>query len=611
MGFKSSLRTGLLLLCAVAASLLIFLGVAVITVWGYVLFYEPASVREQYTSIFLQYTIGLLLPGCLLAWVYNRFRPRLNQPVRVPDRIGIGRRGLSILFIAAGFVLGGIAVCQLVAELIQLRSPTFPFAALNPLGRATAGLLMIWIGTALQTTRHELEELHGVNAPLGATAPQMPPKATPWEISGQIAGSAAALWMACTIFSRRTEFDPLLTLSYTGVIWIGIFLLIALHEVGHLTAGRLVGMTPLGMDLGTGALICTFQRWGMFIRVHAIPWSGRAHILYQTEKHFRLRELAMAAGGPIAHALGVLLLTAVYITGNGSDISRMAGIVALIGGLLLLVGSLFPHVQMNGNAVDCLNDAFRICTAFRLSDRIIGRLLLNSRIYSANQIYLQGKYREAATYLEKYQSLYTGEVLYFLVLGDLSAGAGELQKARVCYARALEIGELPQTIRNRIEEAEIFAMALAGDYAETRKRTLACISREDVSTNEKTGLLDRLACLPFMYDKWDYLAEADDWSQRALELDPSLTLQGTRGSLLVELGRPAEARPLLEKVKAESALANDQGITSLYLGILEAEAGNSEQAERLFSDAREKHPSPWLIARIEKCTAGKEKSPTT
>ncbi|HTG45570.1 MAG TPA: hypothetical protein VK633_13670, partial [Verrucomicrobiae bacterium] len=144
-------------------------------------------------------------------------------------------------------------------------------------------------------------------------------------------------------------------------------------------------------------------------------------------------------------------------------------------------------------------------------------------------------------------------------------------------------------------ECEMKAVMLAGKLSnligqadfERFLATLKVYCELPVSNHIKVSQLDRLACIPLygplpaeVYGTALQLAEFS--VRKALELAPGrVTLKGTLGGCLVELGRSEEAEPiLLECYKNGSVL--DRAISALFLGFI-AEQRNDRSAMAHFA----------------------------
>jgi hypothetical protein len=117
--------------------------------------------------------------------------------------------------------------------------------------------------------------------------------------------------------------------------------------------------------------------------------------------------------------------------------------------------------------------------------------------------------------------------------------------------------------------------------------TLKVYCELPVSNHIKVSQLDRLACIPLygpipaeVYGTALQLAEFS--VRKALELAPGrVTLKGTLGGCLVELGRSEEAEPILLECYNNGSML-DQAICALFLGFI-AEQRNDRRAMAHFA----------------------------
>ena len=99
--------------------------------------------------------------------------------------------------------------------------------------------------------------------------------------------------------------------------------------------------------------------------------------------------------------------------------------------------------------------------------------------------------------------------------------------------------------------------------------------------------------------------------EKAIELAPgSITLQGTKGSLLIELGRVDEGEALLQKVAAESESENDLAYCAHYLAVARLLKGERAEGARLFLEARIRYPKFHGAQRLEKRLLAETARPT-
>ena len=122
----------------------------------------------------------------------------------------------------------------------------------------------------------------------------------------------------------------------------------------------------------------------------------------------------------------------------------------------------------------------------------------------------------------------------------------------------------------------------------------------NIPPSEKIGFLDQLACLVLYDDLSPSLASAEFCVRRALDLAPgNLTLQGTLGAILTELGNTAEAEPLLHECFDRSPAMHDQAISGFYLAVIAARRNETKRAQALARKSLALYPQPWLLRKAE------------
>lgn len=188
---------------------------------------------------------------------------------------------------------------------------------------------------------------------------------------------------------------------------------------------------------------------------------------------------------------------------------------------------------------------------------------------------------------------------YRLMLWQAQANLGHLNEA-VREMRALLSLPLRDGTRASLLNCWLAHHLAAGDL-EFVQAEVAGILDGSVSSKVAIAVLDQISSLCLMNPSCRrFMPEADEWSRRAILIHPdSLTLKGTRGSVLVELGRLAEGSLLLEEVIRLSAEPINVGIGSLYLAIVAKRQGDSDKAMVYSARARKIYPQPWLMERLK------------
>ena len=118
---------------------------------------------------------------------------------------------------------------------------------------------------------------------------------------------------------------------------VGLGLLIAAHEAGHLVLARLMGMRVETYSLGFGPRIAGFRRGGTDYRLSALPLGGYCKIAgftpddpaaqdvsdpgsYMNKAAWR-RFLVIAAGPGVNYLLAFVLIAALYASQGFPDLS--------------------------------------------------------------------------------------------------------------------------------------------------------------------------------------------------------------------------------------------------------------------------------------------------
>ena len=140
-----------------------------------------------------------------------------------------------------------------------------------------------------------------------------------------------------------------------------------------------------------------------------------------------------------------------------------------------------------------------------------------------------------------------------------------------------------------------------GNFSKARDLYRQMLHEKDLKTEERTHILDAVACLPIFYDCPQFLNEADECSMQALEISPSsLTLKGTRGSILIYLGRIAEGRALLEEVWKQSPSDVDRAICACHLALASSLEGDTNRTDKMIALGRNIDPHCRVLDKVFK-----------
>lgn len=359
-------------------------------------------------------------------------------------------------------------------------------------------------------------------------------------------------------------------IGYTdlAILWtLGLalgYLLILIHEGGHWLAGRCVGIEIDAITIGHWRQIVSFRVGQLLITLRAAPDSGSATLRLGPHLASRTRMSVFLLGGVAAEFLVLILawhhvsLPAIAQTREQFFVSFFTIATVWLCGLHL-VFSLYPHqTRIEGGWVG--NDGAQLFTLWRTRAR-------DSDI--ADKL---------------------GESLTLAAL----QGAGRFAEARVCAEELFRkdpsntaLGQSLAHLQAELGDTQQAEMTLRGLLATTQ------------NPEKRAEILDALACLALYHDRRDLLSESVGWMDEALRCAPAaITLRGTLGSILIELGRLDEGVEALRAVHRRSECALDRSISAAYLAKDCRLRGEWPAARRWLSQIATDQAEHRLIKRI-------------
>jgi hypothetical protein len=143
------------------------------------------------------------------------------------------------------------------------------------------------------------------------------------------------------------------------------------------------------------------------------------------------------------------------------------------------------------------------------------------------------------------------------------------------------------------------ALYLQDRWDESERSCQECLE-SDVSARRKATFIDQFVCEPLFSGDERHFARMERWARKAVEIDPrNISLQGTLGGILVELGGVEEAATFLKKC-LRSREPHDRAISIFYLGVIERRRENLVEAKRMFEQALSIWSAPWFVLRIRR-----------
>ena len=349
-------------------------------------------------------------------------------------------------------------------------------------------------------------------------------------------------------------------LGYCNLVLFCQIICLVVHEAGHGLAAILVRFRLFSISFGTtGNVLLAYRLFGCQFDLRTNLIDGMTVAAPRKTTFLRVRLLFYYLGGPLTNALlaGFLILLCMWLPGR--PIIVAGSLVLAASNSLLAVISLFPTNRSVGNAC-------------RASDGLAILKLPAMSIDEMNAFHGQFYYLE----------------------GIQSQDAGKLEEAERWFQRGL--AEIAGGTSNLLMLATILLELRR--FSEARDAYLKLHQQPDTTPELRALLENNIAWTDLMIAEPGQLEEADRFSKEAIEATPwESYVKGTRGSVLIELGRIDEGTRLVIQSLAASERPSSKALNTCYLAIAAARQGNSETAKKLLDEAKKSDPNCALLDR--------------
>jgi hypothetical protein len=364
------------------------------------------------------------------------------------------------------------------------------------------------------------------------------------------------LAVATAVFFYANDYP---TVEILFSILISYALGVFVHELGHALAAVLTGGTVDCIRLGQRSK--DSKPWqvhflGMKWYIYSLPMSGDVHSLFYTTQFYRLRSCFVIVMGPftnMALLLGAFWLIEMFPTGHPSRI--LLGCMIANGCILLY--NVWPR-NIRSYGLTTPNDGLLLWQTINYSDDETQRFVENAKqVRSSNENSILAKKLSIPELLTKHEA----EPTHLIFLWYLT------EKLRLAKdPRYLNF--LLKLLELRIPEQTAGELIDAG----------------------LTGQLHQGA--PKQPDVVDQL------SQRLLKIDDCLSTRGTRGSVLIDLGRIEEGKTMLEDVLIKTTSTIDKTYANIFLALAEKQQGNIALAREHAQKAANIDPACPALKRV-------------
>ena len=360
-------------------------------------------------------------------------------------------------------------------------------------------------------------------------------------------------------------------LDLAGLFIVGFLALhfvIGVHEAGHWFAGRLVSIRTSRFLVGSGRCLLHLRRPAFELLWSVYPTHG--YVMPHPSPHLvSFPRTTIYYLGGISAELTVAVVCLALLQDNllwhwvwSTTATRYVLFVLILQFVLTIYNSAYPTWGEIGGSPQP-NDALQIVLHWKTRGEKLGRTQFFADVAQYNEIALAGDSAKAETAFDALVAKYPKEP-------DL---------------QVLSSGKL----------------AAKGRYSEARAIVDEMLKQEPLAAATRAHYIDHLITLFLNYSIAEWATEIDRWSYDALLASPnSVTLRGTRGSVLAELGRNREARILLEEVLAETDSTTDRVFCHAYLAWLAAQEGKQDSARKHLDRAKALALPLPALDRIEK-----------
>lgn len=326
-------------------------------------------------------------------------------------------------------------------------------------------------------------------------------------------------------------------------------ILLVIHETGHFISAKILGLNPYKIVLGKNDVLLDRSINGIRLIVKSFPDNGLVKIEIPSKSFLKFR------------------LTIVYLFGVFCEILFFLTSLLILRYSLTLLAVILPA------AYYLIADIYKNLVPNVLD--IDGEKLPNDGM-QAIDIFFGSKSKVDEITL-------SNQVGYAFELAQYKLDGIKSQKADVSLLKFWELA-FEQIHSDRILEC----------YRNSLNNT-------DLSIEERNYYLDFFVTVALFQESGDYLEDSDLFSRELLNSLPhDLSIKGSRGCVLIEMGQNQEGIELLTEVMEKADEPEVRLISASYLALAYSQINSPKAAMKWLSIGREIDPHCWLFNRVEK-----------
>jgi hypothetical protein len=351
---------------------------------------------------------------------------------------------------------------------------------------------------------------------------------------------------------------------YSACLWFPLAIIV--HELGHAFGARVIGATVLRIKLGLSVSPVgqhlSFRFLGFPWELYSLPMGGSVRYLHPSEPKFFKRKVAfVTAAGPLATLFASCVGYFCYLLSPPGCIAPLF-LGWCLANAVLFVSTLLPITAKGGDGKPLPYDGLRIWRLLFMPEH---EVLQNCFQAAIRKEFAIGKGRE-----------WLDDIPLPELIARYDADADKLGSLLVLIDR---LGAAKDPRQNDYV-AKLLAHPLASP-ATLQKFLDGYITHHlDDDTVRGNPLFDQ-------------------FSEQLMNVSGhSITTRGTRGSVLIDLGRLEEGRALLLDVLAKTGSNVDKTYSNIFLALAEKQLGNLELARFYAATAAKLTPDCPPLKRI-------------
>ncbi len=342
-----------------------------------------------------------------------------------------------------------------------------------------------------------------------------------------------------------------------------LFATILPHELGHAIAAKILGANVLAVIIGHGKTLFELRLPGQTVTFRLTPLGGFTLSAQRDKSWFRLKRFLIILAGPLANlvvAIAFLLLPSGGLFNLDFDRGFAPLRLFILANLITAVVNLWPTTAHTALG-KVRSDGLALLQTSSISQKSMDR---------SHALYFVGK---------------------AVVCGnkkDYSSAQAWLQKGLDRYPENAKL----------LLHASVNLLHMQ-QYAAARDHSLKLLSRKDLTPTARYVVLNNIAYADILFGDAALLNEANRYSQDAIANLPwQASIRGTRGSVLVELGRIDEGIQLLRDAMKNAETRQSKAQNSCWIAIAEAKRGNMAESKKYLETARRLDPHCSLMERL-------------